>query len=93
MNRYDNWQKLREVALHNTGGNLPEGYQDLEFPPPPPPVEDSDIADLSMDLNAASIDAEFPQELDDSGIERVPMADPGIDHGVRLQFTVLSTLC
>ena len=36
--------------------------------------------DLSIDLNAVSIDAEVPlSELDESGIERVPMADPGLD--------------
>lgn len=35
--------------------------------------------DLSMELNAVSIDGEVPHELDDSGIERVPMADPGLD--------------
>lgn len=33
-----------------------------------------------MDLSAASLDAEIAQELDESGgIERVPMADPGLD--------------
>ena len=36
--------------------------------------------DLTIDLNAVSIDAEVPlSELDESGIERVPMADPGMD--------------
>ena len=43
-------------------------------------MEDLDIMDLSIDLNAVSIDAEAPLgELDESGIERVPMADPGMD--------------
>lgn len=78
--RYDEWQKLREKALRNCGGKLPEGYVDVEPTPPPPPVEDLDIMDLSIDLNAVSIDAETPlTELDESGIERVPMADPGMD--------------
>ena len=41
---------------------------------------EADIMDLTIDLNAVSIDAEVPlSELDESGIERVPMADPGMD--------------
>ena len=39
--------------------------------------------DLTIDLSAVSIDAEVPlNELDESGIERVPMADPGMDVSV-----------
>ena len=59
---------------------MPVGYKEPEHAPPPPPSneEDSDILDLSMELNAASID-DVPGDLDDSGIERVPMADPGFD--------------
>ncbi|KAI0375009.1 protein phosphatase PP2A0 B subunit gamma isoform [Pilatotrama ljubarskyi] len=80
VQRYEEWQKVREKARQNCGGKLPEGYEDPEPTPPPPPVEDLDIVDLSMDLKAVSIDAEAPlSELDESGIERVPMADPGLD--------------
>lgn len=59
---------------------MPVGYKEPDHAPPPPPSneEDSDILDLSMELNAASID-DVPGDLDDSGIERVPMADPGFD--------------
>ncbi|KAI0720978.1 protein phosphatase PP2A0 B subunit gamma isoform [Cerioporus squamosus] len=78
--RYEEWQKLREKAMENCGGKPPAGYVDIEPTPPPPPVEDLDIMDLTIDLNAVSIDAEAPLgELDESGIERVPMADPGMD--------------
>lgn len=42
-------------------------------------VDDIDIENLSMDLSAATIDPEAGQELDDSGIEKVPMADPGFE--------------
>ena len=80
VERYEEWQKLREKALKNCGGSPPPGYVDVPPPPPPPPVDDQEIMDLSIDLNAVSIDAEVPlSELDESGIERVPMADPGLD--------------
>jgi serine/threonine-protein phosphatase 2A regulatory subunit B' len=32
-----------------------------------------------MELNAVSLDGDVPGDLDESGIERVPMADPGLD--------------
>ena len=76
---YEDWLKMRDIAKKRCGGKLPPGFEDNAFPPPPPPVEDIDIEHLSMDLNAVSLDAEIVQELDDTGIERVPMADPGLD--------------
>ena len=80
VERYEGWKRLREKAAQNANGHLPENFdEDEPSPPPPLPVEDSDIMDLSMELNAVSIDGEVPHELDDSGIERVPMADPGLD--------------
>ncbi|KIK59752.1 hypothetical protein GYMLUDRAFT_59886 [Collybiopsis luxurians FD-317 M1] len=80
VSRYDAWQKMREEALRNAGGKLPEGYVEVPYPSPPPPpsAEDVDILDLSMELNAASID-DVTGDLDEHGIERVPMADPGLD--------------
>ncbi|KAF9821355.1 hypothetical protein IEO21_00601 [Rhodonia placenta] len=80
VDRYEEWQNLREKALKNCGGKLPPNFVDHLPTPPPPPVDDADIMDLTIDLNAVSIDAEVPlNELDESGIERVPMADPGLD--------------
>lgn len=70
---------MRDIARKNAGGKLPEGFEEALIPPPPPPVEDIDIEHLSMDLSAASLEGEIAQDLDDSGIERVPMADPGLD--------------
>ncbi|KAF8921381.1 phosphatase 2A regulatory B subunit-domain-containing protein [Mucidula mucida] len=81
VERYNAWQKMREKAIQNApGGKLPEGFHDVPHapPPPPPPVDDTDILDLSMELNAASID-DVGGDLDEHGIERVPMADPGLD--------------
>lgn len=79
--RYEQWQKMRAKALQNApGGKFPKGFVEIEHAPPPPPptVEDSDILDLSMELNAASID-ETAGDLDESGLDRVPNADPGFD--------------
>ena len=73
---------MREVAIKNAGGKVPEGFADQPPPPVPPPVDDLDIESLSMHLSAASIDAEIAADnlhLDESGIERVPMADPGLE--------------
>lgn len=81
VERYEAWQKMRDLALKNApGGKMPEGYIEIPHAPPPPPsaIDDADIMDLSMELNAASID-EVPGDLDEHGIERVPMADPGLD--------------
>lgn len=41
-------------------------------------MDDADIMDLSLELNATSIE-DVPGDLDESGLERVPMADPGLD--------------
>ena len=80
MDRYDHWLHLRTKAMENSHGKLPDGFEEQIPTPPPPPVDEADIMDLTIDLNAVSIDAEVPlNELDESGIERVPMADPGMD--------------
>jgi serine/threonine-protein phosphatase 2A regulatory subunit B' len=78
--RYEAWQKLRELARqHAPNGQLPVSFVDREPTPPPPPVPEEELMDLNMDFNAISIDGEG--DLDESGIERVPMADPGMDVG------------
>ena len=81
VRQYTAWQKMREKALQNApGGKMPEGYIEPYRAPPPPPiaVDDADMMDLSIELNAASIE-DVPGDLDESGLERVPMADPGLD--------------
>ncbi|KIY50929.1 protein phosphatase 2A regulatory B subunit [Fistulina hepatica ATCC 64428] len=78
VQRYEAWQKLHELALQNAGGKMPEGYVEAPHPPPPPPPAlDDEIVDLSMELNAITIDDQ--SELDESGMDRVPMADPGLE--------------
>ncbi|TFY78409.1 hypothetical protein EWM64_g5604 [Hericium alpestre] len=80
VGRYEGWLKLREKAVVNADGHLPADF-DATVPPPPPPLpaDDEDIIELSLELNAVSIDGEMPEGLDESGIERVPTADPGLD--------------
>ncbi|PPQ88006.1 hypothetical protein CVT25_001085 [Psilocybe cyanescens] len=81
INQYNAWQRMREKALENAPGHkLPDGYVEPYRAPPPPlsAVDDADILDLSLELNAASID-DVPGDLDETGLERVPMADPGLD--------------
>lgn len=84
---YEDWLKLREIAKQKNGGTLPDGFNDT-VPKPPPPIEDIDIDNLTMDLSAASLDAELGQDLDDSGIERVPMADPGLEVSIITMLSV-----
>ncbi|KZT60385.1 protein phosphatase 2A regulatory B subunit [Calocera cornea HHB12733] len=72
--RYDNWQRLREMAIQNCNGELPKDFEkDFPEPPQPPPLDDSDIDDVTLDL------AEGLQQvdLDDSALSHaVPMSEP-----------------
>lgn len=80
VQRYEHWQKLKEIAISKAGPSKAERIKKMEFPEPPPPLDESEIADVSIDMSQAAIEAEVTQqELDLSGIERVPDADPGLD--------------
>lgn len=80
VERYDDWEKIRQRAMQNTRGNMPPGYHEVQREHPPPPTsDDADIMQLSMILSSISIEADMSGQLDESGIERVPMADPGLD--------------
>jgi len=68
------------MAKVNSHGKLPSTFEEQEPAPPPPPLAEDEILDLTMDFNAISIDPEA--ELDESGVERVPMADPEMDVSV-----------
>ena len=85
VQRYEQWQKLREIAKVKAHGRLPPAFDEQEPAPPPPPVAEDEILDLTMDFNAISIDPEA--ELDESGVERVPMADPEMDVSCRVWFS------
>ena len=62
-----------EVAIQKSDRRLLEGFE--ENFPQPPPIDDLDIENLSLNLSAASIDTDIGDAIDDSGIERVSMAD------------------
>ncbi|CAK5264240.1 unnamed protein product, partial [Mycena citricolor] len=84
VQRYNAWQKMREIAIQNAPeGKLPAGYVEIQRPPPPT-AEDIDILDLSMELNAVSIE-DMSANLDEHSIERVPMADPGVDRSLEME--------
>ena len=64
---------MREVAIQNPDGKLLEGLE--ENFPQPPPADDLDIENLSLDLSAASIDADIGGAIGGGGVGRVSMAD------------------
>ncbi|KIY70013.1 protein phosphatase 2A regulatory B subunit [Cylindrobasidium torrendii FP15055 ss-10] len=80
--RYEGWKKIKRMAEKNTRGRMPKNYHDAPHPLPElePPVEDQDILDLTMELNAAHLD-DAHGEFDEQGMDRVPMADPGLEAG------------
>ncbi|KAH9926217.1 phosphatase 2A regulatory B subunit-domain-containing protein [Fomitopsis serialis] len=95
VERYEEWQKLREKALKNCGGKLPAGYVDLPPPPPPPPVDDQEIMDLSIDMNAVSIDAEVPaRPFPEVGVEHSPggVVDPTVLHDLQTHRSLEDTV-
>lgn len=68
--------------MKNADPKKVEEITKMSYPSLPPPLDESDIADVTLDLSQAAIEAEVTQqELDMSGMERVPDADPGLDVG------------
>lgn len=75
VNRYEGWQKLREAAVKNSRGEPPALVLDSSYPPMPEPIDDSDILDLTLDLNNVQLE-ESLRAMDEMD---VPEADPEID--------------
>jgi len=75
VKRHEGWQKIRAAAKKNSpDGKLPASDSDADYPPLPPPVDDTDIVDLSLELNNVQLEGELGQALED--IDPVPEADP-----------------
>jgi len=75
VRRHEGWQKIREDAKKNApDGKLPASDSDPDYPPLPPPVDDTDIVDLSLELNNVQLEGELGQALEE--IDPVPEADP-----------------
>lgn len=82
---------MRDLAIKNSpGGKLPSRILDIPhpLPPPSPPPEEADVMDLSMELSNVTLDEPPSSDLDESGMDRVPIGDPGID--VNSQATILN---
>ena len=68
--------------MKNAGDERASFVASTVYPEMPPPLDEAEIADVTLDMSQAAIEAEVTQqELDMSGIERVPDADPGLDVG------------
>lgn len=75
VKRHEGWQKIREAAKKNSpDGKLPASDSDTGYPPLPPPIDDTDIADLTLELNNVQLEGELGQALEE--IDPVPEADP-----------------
>jgi hypothetical protein len=75
VRRHEGWQKLREAAKKNApDGKLPASDSDADYPPLPPPLDDTDVVDLSMELNNVQLESELGQALEE--IDPVPDPDP-----------------
>jgi serine/threonine-protein phosphatase 2A regulatory subunit B' len=77
ISRYEGWKKIRDAAVKNSNGTAPPIVLDNSYPPLPPPIDDADIADLSMELNNVHLE-ENMHGVDDI----VPEADPEVDTNV-----------
>lgn len=73
VNRYEGWKKIRDAAVQNSKGTAPPIVLDNSYPPMPPPIDDSDIADLSMELNNVNLEENL-HGVDDV----VPEVDPEV---------------
>ncbi len=75
VKRHEGWQKIREAAKKNApDGKLPASDSDADYPPLPLPVDDTDVIDLSLELNNVQLEGELGQALEE--IDPVPEADP-----------------
>ena len=74
---------MRDAAVKNAGGALPPGVPDIDTILPPDELEDDSdlINDVTLDLSAATIEAEAVEFDEAVAQERLPHADPSFDAG------------
>ncbi|KAG8785746.1 Serine/threonine-protein phosphatase 2A 56 kDa regulatory subunit delta isoform [Serendipita sp. 401] len=74
INRYEGWKKIRDTAVQNSNGTAPPIVLDNSYPPLPPPVDDAELADLSIELNNVHLDDTM------TGVDDIlPETDPEIE--------------
>jgi serine/threonine-protein phosphatase 2A regulatory subunit B' len=94
IERYDEWVRIREIAIANRKASGAEGPLPASLTEPlperPPPYEDDDLADLSVDLTANGFDPSESFNMEKSlADDVVPVADPGIDKAVTVSAACL----
>jgi serine/threonine-protein phosphatase 2A regulatory subunit B' len=84
--RYDEWMRLREIAIQNAGGyDSPRLPASLREPPPPRPEPYEDNGDDVGEVSAEMLVNGTLEGGESFNLERslaedvVPLADPGID--------------
>ncbi len=82
--RWEEWGRLREVAIANHQGDPSTLPASLKEPMPsrPPPFEDEDMGDVSADIlnQSAQLDGNESFSMDKAMQEdHVPVADPGLE--------------
>jgi serine/threonine-protein phosphatase 2A regulatory subunit B' len=84
--RYDEWMRLREIAIQNAGGyDSPRLPASLREPPPPRPEPYEDNGDDVGEVSAEMLVNGTMEGGESFNLERsmaedvVPLADPGLD--------------
>ena len=74
---------MRDAAVKNSNGTAPPIVLDNSYPPMPPPIDDAELADLSMELHNVHVEDGMP-----AADELIPEADPEIETNVSKLFLV-----
>ncbi|GHJ85301.1 hypothetical protein NliqN6_1703 [Naganishia liquefaciens] len=96
--RYNEWMRLREIAIQNAGGiDSPKLPASLKEPPPPRPEPYEETGDEVGDVSAEMLHNGTLEGGESFNLERslaedaVPLADPGLDRSPSRELNPLST--